>query len=181
MLKSKTGFKWVKQNQWWSKKKRGNYFHFSAFAPFWQLYLKALSLLLLFCQLLDLWKPSQAVNQCGEEHRFPLKSPSPSDDAAQGFTVTEYFAVAALKKQFVFHLFLCKPFAEDPVSSVGGCPHCSNNHQQPTAQRCLYCRFLFWPYLARFHFSDLHTEDIMMLYFFFMFHSQTIFSSLFQI
>lgn len=32
-----------------------------------------------------------------------------------------------------FFFFLCKHAAEDPVSSVGCCPHRSNNHQQPTA------------------------------------------------
>lgn len=106
--------------------------------PFWNVLfcscLTALPLpsLLCFCSasyLTSCANLSQTVNQCSEEHlSVSLKRPSLSDDAA------EDFAVAALNKQFEFFpLFLCKHAAEDPVSSVGCCPHRSNNHQQPTA------------------------------------------------
>lgn len=135
----------------------------------WPLYLKVPPCFF-SCQLLDLWKRRPTVNQCVEERLcFSLKSPSLSDDATEAFAVAEYFAVAALNKQFFSNkkkkkFFSSKPFAEDPVSSVGGCPHRFNNQQQPSAHGCLYCCFLFWPHLARFQFSDLQAEDIVILY-----------------
>lgn len=63
--------------------------------------------LFLFRELLGfLRKPSQTVNHGGEEHlHVSLKRPSPSDDAAEDFAVADYFAVAALNKQFFFPFF----------------------------------------------------------------------------
>lgn len=128
MLKSIT---WT-FNQWskTADEEERNHFEMFCFAPVWRLYL-----CLPFCVfvLLDTWLlvqtfPDCQSMQCGASICFPQEAVA-ERRCRRGFC-RELLWINSLN---FFFFFLCKHAAEDPVSSVGCCPHRSNNHQQPTA------------------------------------------------
>lgn len=107
-----------------------NHFQMFCFAPVWRLYLY-----LPFCVfvLLATWLLVQTFLDCqsmqwGASLCFPQEAVA-ERRCRRGFCCRCFEQTVWIFSSF----FLCKHAAEDPVSSVGCCPHRSNNHQQPTA------------------------------------------------